>query len=115
MVTIGTGPDDWELYRGLAAEHTTDGFVCHTVGLHPCSVDSGWEAAVAGMEARWNLEPRPVALGECGLDRFHLPKEPEEAARIFGWQQSRRSWRSRSVWTHRWWSIRAGRSRSASR
>jgi len=43
---------------------------------------------VAGMEVRWNLEPRPVALGECGLDRFHLPKDPEEAARIFGWQQA---------------------------
>ena len=63
MVTIGTGPDDWELYRGLAAEHAADGFVRHTVGLHPCSVDSAWEAAVAGMEARWKLEPRPVALG----------------------------------------------------
>lgn len=88
MVTIGTGPDDWELYRGLAAEHASNGFVRHTVGLHPCSVDAGWEPAVAGIEARWKLEPRPVALGECGLDRFHLPKEPGEARRIFGWQQA---------------------------
>ena len=88
MVTIGTGPDDWELYRGLVAQHAADGFVRHTVGLHPCSVDSAWEAAVAGIEARWKLEPRPVALGECGLDRFHLPKEPGEAARIFAWQQA---------------------------
>ncbi|MFM7749057.1 MAG: TatD family hydrolase, partial [Opitutaceae bacterium] len=43
MVTIGTGPDDWELYRGLAAEHAANGFVRHTVGLHPFSFDAGWE------------------------------------------------------------------------
>ncbi|WP_269799045.1 TatD family hydrolase [Geminisphaera colitermitum] len=31
---------------------------------------------------------RPVALGECGLDRFHLPKnDPAAAARIFAWQR----------------------------
>ena len=30
----------------------------------------------------------PVALGECGLDRYHLPKDDAAAAgRIFGWQQ----------------------------
>jgi TatD DNase family protein len=30
----------------------------------------------------------PVALGEIGLDRFHLPKDaPAEAERIFGWQK----------------------------
>ena len=28
--------------------------------------------------------PQPVALGEIGLDRFHLPKEAAEAERIFG-------------------------------
>jgi TatD DNase family protein len=29
-----------------------------------------------------------VALGECGLDRFHLPREAEEAARVFAWQEA---------------------------
>lgn len=33
--------------------------------------------------------PHPVALGECGLDRFHLPKDdPEQAERLFGWQKA---------------------------
>jgi TatD DNase family protein len=86
MITIGTSPDDWALYRGLAAEHP--GFVYHTVGLHPCSVDAAWEPAVAQLEAFWRSGPAPVALGECGLDRFHLPKEPAEAERIFAWQQA---------------------------
>ncbi|HWZ95220.1 MAG TPA: TatD family hydrolase, partial [Opitutaceae bacterium] len=34
------------------------------------------------------IMPRPVALGECGLDRFHLPKEAIEAERIFAWQRA---------------------------
>jgi TatD DNase family protein len=32
--------------------------------------------------------PYPVALGEIGLDRFHLPKEPLEAEKILGWQKA---------------------------
>jgi TatD DNase family protein len=88
MITIGTSPDDWELYRGLAAEHAATGLVRHTVGLHPCSVDAAWEAAVARIEAHWAGTPRPVALGECGLDRFHLPKDAAEAERIFAWQRA---------------------------
>ncbi len=88
LITIGTASDDWELYRGLAAAHIADGFIRHTVGLHPCAVAENWESEVARIEAHWGGSPRPVALGECGLDRFHLPKEPEAAARIFAWQQA---------------------------
>ena len=105
MITIGTSPDDWPLYRGLAHEHT--GFVHYTVGLHPCSVDADWAKAVGQIEAYWagsnplvreganqGPEPhatpaiRPVALGECGLDRFHLPKDAAEADRVLGWQRA---------------------------
>jgi TatD DNase family protein len=106
MITIGTSPDDWALYRGMAQEHR--GRVYFTVGLHPCAVDAGWEAAVAQIEAFWTagaisspvagdpaarqpapvVLPAPVALGECGLDRFHLPKDRVEAERIFGWQRA---------------------------
>jgi TatD DNase family protein len=90
MITIGTGPDDWTLYRDLAVQHP--GFVRYSVGLHPCSVDAAWPAAVAGIEAFWTgaagaTPPLPVALGECGLDRFHLPKDAAEADRVFGWQR----------------------------
>src|ERR1017187_8683040 len=53
--------------------------VRHTVGMHPCSVDEGWEAAVAGIARFWEggAGAAPVALGECGLDRFHLPKDAD--------------------------------------
>ncbi|MDO8541650.1 MAG: TatD family hydrolase [Opitutaceae bacterium] len=104
MITIGTSPDDWTLYHGMAAGHR--GFIHYAVGLHPCSVDAAWEAAVAQIEAFWNrsgsgMQPQetntgrletggvfPVALGECGLDRFHLPTEPAEAEKIFQWQRA---------------------------
>ncbi|MBI4625228.1 MAG: TatD family hydrolase [Verrucomicrobia bacterium] len=99
LITIGTSPDDWALYREIAREHA--GYVDFTVGLHPCAVEAGWEGALARVEAFWRNSPpglsaepggtaegrvRPVALGEIGLDRFHLPKAAREAERIFGWQ-----------------------------
>ena len=97
MIAVGTAPDDWTLYRDLARDHA--GVIHYTVGLHPCSVDEHWERAIAQMENYWggvpNKDPagpagppRPVALGEMGLDRFHLPKDAAEAARIFGWQRA---------------------------
>lgn len=94
MITVGTGPDDWELYRGLAG--LNPGFVHYTVGLHPCAVDGGWERALVGIERFWSqtndhagvAHPVPVALGEIGLDRFHLPKDERQAAEIFAWQRA---------------------------
>jgi len=96
MITIGTSTEDWSLYRTLAETHR--GFVHYAVGLHPCSVEENWEREVAQIEAFWGSAggaggagdsgaARPVALGECGLDRFHLPKnDSARAARIFAWQ-----------------------------
>jgi len=89
MITIGTSTEDWSLYRTLAGAHR--GFVHYAVGLHPCSVEENWEREVAQIEAFWGRESdaasRPVALGECGLDRFHLPKnDPARAGQVFAWQ-----------------------------
>ena len=86
MIAIGTAPDDWALYRDLARQHP--GFVHYSVGLHPCSVDAGWKIALDQVEEFWSSNPRPVALGEIGLDRFHLPKETVEAEKIFAWQRA---------------------------
>jgi len=88
MIAIGTAPDDWSLYREIA--RVNPGFVHYAVGLHPCSVEADWAGAVAQIEAFWNAAaaPLPVALGEAGLDRFHLPKDQTEADKIFGWQRA---------------------------
>lgn len=88
MVAVGTAPDDWDLYRGIARENR--GCIRYTVGIHPCSVDETWESAAAAIEGHWagGGADAPVALGECGLDRFHLPKEPEAAERVLGLQKA---------------------------
>ncbi|HTL67214.1 MAG TPA: TatD family hydrolase [Lacunisphaera sp.] len=86
MVTIGTDVDDWSLYRELATAHP--GVVHYTAGLHPCSVNDDWAGRVARLEAFWQGALKPVALGEIGLDRFHLPKDPAGAARLFARQKS---------------------------
>jgi len=86
MIAIGTEPDDWGLYRELSAAHA--GVVFYTVGLHPCSVDENWRAAFDGLKSWRDRGPAPVAIGETGLDRFHLPKHDVAAAeRLFAWQQ----------------------------
>ncbi len=108
LVTIGTDTDDWSLYRDLATSSrqesagaggvatTATGVAVHyTVGLHPCSVGEDWAGRVGQLEGFWGGadKPHPVALGEIGLDRFHLPKDnPAEAEKIFGWQQAAFTW-----------------------
>lgn len=89
MVTIGTDTEDWTLYRDLAAQYP--GRIRYAVGLHPCSVGEDWAERVGQMEPFWRGEagPKPVALGETGLDRYHLPKDDAAAAgKIFNWQQA---------------------------
>lgn len=77
LITVGTSLDDWALYRRLAEQHA--GYVHYTAGLHPCAVEEDWEAQLDALPAFWRDGRVPVALGEIGLDRFHLPKDADEA------------------------------------
>jgi TatD DNase family protein len=90
VITIGTGVDDWDLYAGLAAAHP--GRVDYTVGLHPCDVpeDDSWPGQIEKLPGYFQktADPRPVALGEIGLDRFHLPKDPAAASAVFARQEA---------------------------
>jgi TatD DNase family protein len=88
IITIGTEPEDWIRGRELATAEP--GYIHRTAGIHPCSVGPDWAVAAARLAQEWRPEagPRPVALGECGLDRFHLPADPAEAARIFAAQRA---------------------------
>jgi TatD DNase family protein len=88
MVAIGTAPDDWDINRDSMRAHRDS--IRYTVGIHPCSVAPGWEQWAGAIAPFWEGAPedRPVALGECGLDRFHLPKDPEAAARAFAAQRA---------------------------
>jgi len=87
IVTVGTEPEDWRLYREIAPQ--CGNRVAYTVGLHPTSVDENWEAAVAQLPGYFEGAGAAVGLGECGLDRFHLPKDdPGAAERTFALQLS---------------------------
>ena len=78
FVTVGTRPEDWELYQKLATMYSD---VFYTVGLHPCEVREDWEAEMARVFAGGG-----VAVGEIGLDYFHL-SGGEEGDRVKEWQR----------------------------
>ena len=71
MIVIGTDLKDWDINYKLAAEQPNH--ISYTVGLHPCYVTESWEKAVNQLEAYFSRPKYPVALGEIGLDYFHLP------------------------------------------
>lgn len=87
LITVGTSTEDWSAYREMATARR--GVVDYTAGLHPCAVEANWEAELAALPIYWRDEGlRPVALGECGLDRFHLPKKDlARAEEMMGWQK----------------------------
>lgn len=78
MVAVGTDPEDWKVNHDLAAQFP--GQIHHTVGLHPNHVDDSWESYTVGLQACLCLDPKPVAIGEIGLDYFRLPKDEAKAA-----------------------------------
>lgn len=77
FITVGTSPKDWVAYRELHAAHS--GRIDYTVGLHPCYVTEEWADAVAQISTFFMPPHGPVALGEIGLDYYHLPKDPVAA------------------------------------
>lgn len=85
VVAIGTELADWSVYRDLAAGQPD--FFRHSVGLHPCHVEEGWEEAVAALSPYFADRTPPAALGEIGLDYFRLPADHAEAARHKSRQQ----------------------------
>lgn len=78
VIAIGTQADDWALYRELYGRYR--GIIYYTVGLHPTFVGEDWEAQVHQLPSFFRESPCPVALGEIGLDFFHLSKDHDEAA-----------------------------------
>ncbi len=78
-LTIGTSQKDWELYFRLAGR---DARVDWTVGIHPCDIEEDWQEQLKSISTYFLTDPAPVALGEIGLDHFHLPKFPDEAAEL---------------------------------
>ena len=72
FITVGTNIKDWDCYQSLARNNPD---IYYSVGLHPCYVASNWADDVEKILDYWDSESKPVALGEIGLDYFHLPKD----------------------------------------
>ena len=79
MTAIGTSSNDWETYKNLSEQYRAKIF--YSVGLHPCYVNEGFEEEIEKIEPFLKSTSPPVALGEIGLDYFHLPKSQIEAER----------------------------------
>lgn len=80
LITVGTSPKDWVSYREMRANYV--GRIDYTVGLHPCYVDADWAEVTPQISAFFMPSHEPVALGEIGLDYFHLPKDPIQAGEM---------------------------------
>lgn len=85
LITVGTGPGDWPVYRELAKADPER--IAFTVGIHPCDVGIGWADHLEELERFFEGMVRPVAMGEIGLDRFHLSRDPEAAEAEIGRQK----------------------------
>lgn len=80
VINVGTKLTDWSLYQDLARQHRDRLF--YTVGLHPGCIEEDWEDQLMALGAFFVGDVLPVGLGEIGLDHFHLPKFPDEAAEV---------------------------------
>lgn len=85
FITVGTSPRDWVPYREMHAAYR--GQIDYTVGLHPCYVDAEWNDAASQISTFFMPPNGPVALGEIGLDYFHLPKDPLQAGEVMIYQE----------------------------
>lgn len=77
MIAVGTSPKDWVPYRELSSKNSVA--IHYTVGLHPCYVEADWSDDCTQIASFFMPPNAPCALGEIGLDYFHLPKDPVEA------------------------------------
>lgn len=76
IVSIATGPDDWQADLDLAERFPG---VYATCGIHPHTATSASEDAFAEIRRRL-AHPRVVAVGETGLD-YHYDFSPRDVQR----------------------------------
>ncbi len=83
MMTISTAEEDWVLSQKIATEADSIQ-VDYTLGIHPCYVQADWSLSIEKMEAflKDSKGLRPLAIGEVGLDSFHLPEDEEKANKL---------------------------------
>lgn len=83
VVCVGTDPEASAQALALsAASLPGTPRVWATVGLHPHEASQGLVETVSLLERCLSEGPRPVAIGECGLDYFyeHAPRQAQREA-----------------------------------
>jgi TatD DNase family protein len=75
MVAVGTHLRDWQFYCKFVGKHQN---IFYTVGLHPTNSEMAEE--IDALPGFLEMENKPIAIGEIGLDYHRLPKEPEAKA-----------------------------------
>ena len=74
FIIPGADPKDLERAKELAHRYKE---VYYAIGVHPYDIDSFDEAIFEDLG-----DPKCVAVGECGLDYYRLPKEENEKERL---------------------------------
>lgn len=77
IIAIGTHIEDWEVNQLLAKKYPQ--VVSYTVGLHPCYVKNENISHTKILKHFFEKKTPPLALGECGLDYYHLSTDPQDA------------------------------------
>ncbi len=80
MIAVGTDFADWRVYHDLVIRYREQ--IYYTVGIHPCHVDENWITQAQIIAPFFSEEVQPIAIGEIGLDYYHLPKDEVERALI---------------------------------
>lgn len=86
MICVGTSLEDWPLYRKLAQQYPRR--LYWSAGLHPCYVDDSYADQLAAIGSFFIGEGAPIAIGEIGLDNFHLPKDETQASTLKAQQET---------------------------
>jgi TatD DNase family protein len=73
IITIGTGLESSHRAIALAEQYQN---IYAAIGVHPCNANDEADDALEKMEPLL-AHPKVVAIGECGLDYYHLPDRGE--------------------------------------
>ncbi|MDR1906626.1 MAG: TatD family hydrolase [Puniceicoccales bacterium] len=65
MIACGTEATDWPLHYEISNRYP---HIHYSVGIHPTNVTPNWEADLETLEQFFSKTPKPIAMGEIGLD-----------------------------------------------
>ncbi|GAC1371794.1 MAG: hypothetical protein NVSMB39_5840 [Candidatus Saccharimonadales bacterium] len=82
IITVGC--NDTDSAEAVAVARAFDNLWC-SVGLHPHDADRGYEA-LEEIDRLARLDPKVVAIGECGLDNFRSETTPDDQERALRFQ-----------------------------